>query len=81
MLFERMRIADMIESVLPGENGAFLVNNPIVLKKKLIAAERVATKEEKQKIKELCHHLRVLYGFSDGYCATWFSIIEKRCNE
>lgn len=79
MLFERMRIADMIESVLPGQNGAFLVNNPIVLKKKLIAAERVATKEEKQKIKELCHHLSVLYGFSDGYIATWFRIIEKRC--
>ena len=70
MLTERMRIADMIENVLPGQNGNMLVNNPVVLKKKLIAAEKVATKEEKQKIKELCHHLSVLYGFSDGYVST-----------
>lgn len=76
-----MRIADMIENVLPGQNGNMLVNNPVLLRKKLTAALKNATKEEKQKIKELCHHLRVLYGFSDGYCATWFSIIEKRCNE
>jgi hypothetical protein len=81
MLCERMRIADMIESVLPGQNGAFLVNNPIVLRKKLIAAERVATKEEKQKIKELCHNLIVLYGFSDGYLSTQFSILESRFEE
>lgn len=81
MLSERMRIADMIENVLPGQNGNMLVNNPVLLRKKLTAALKNATKEEKQKIKELCHHLRVLYGFSDGYLSVQFSILESRFEE
>lgn len=81
MLSERMRIADMIESVLPGQNGNMLVNNPVLLRKKLTAALKNATKEEKAQIANLCIHLSVLYGFSDGYIATWFRIIEKRCKE